>query len=91
MCLAFQVSVPPKALVLQVFMEVRLRRAGHRGGGVNLGKDQFVWEVTENVATTLICAALTAKARMLEHASPLVRLPGQRVALNQDASRFTRK
>ena len=72
-------------------MDVRLCKAGHPGGGVNLGKDRSVWEVAEGIATTFMCAAVTARARMLEHASPLVRLLGQRDALHQDASLLERE
>ena len=43
MCPDFKGSVHPKVLVLQVFMDVRLCKAGHRGGGVKLGKDRSVW------------------------------------------------
>jgi len=36
--------VPPKTLELQVFMDARLCRAGHRGGGVNLAKIGILWK-----------------------------------------------
>ncbi len=72
-------------------MDVRLCRAGHRGGGVELGKDRSVWEVADGIATAFMCAAVTARARMLEHASPLVRLLGQRDALHYDASLLERE
>ena len=76
----------PKTLILQVFMHVRLCRVGHRSGGVNLGKDRSAWELAEGIATAFLYAAVTARARMLEHASPLVRLLGQRDALHHNAS-----
>lgn len=72
-------------------MSVRLFRSGHHGGGVKLGKDRSVWEVAEGIATTFMCAAMAARARMLEHASPLVRLLGQRDALHYDASLLERE
>ena len=59
--------------------------------GVKLGKDRSVWEVSEGIATTFMCAAMTARARMLEQASPLVRLLGQRDALHHDASLLERE
>lgn len=80
-----------KTLVLHVFIDVRLCKAGHRGGGVKLGKDRSVWEVAEGIATTYMCAAMTARARMLEHASPLVWLLGQRDAMHHDASMLERE
>ena len=58
--------------------------------GVNLGKDRSAWEVAEGVATTFMCVAVAARARMLEHASPLVRLLVQRDALHHDASLLER-
>ena len=91
MCPAFEGSVPPKTHVLKVFMDVRLCRAGHRSGGVSLGKERSVWEVAEGIATTFMCAAVTARARMLEHASPLIRLLGQRDALHHDACLLERE
>lgn len=72
-------------------MSVRLCRAGHCHGGVKLGKDRSVWEVAEGIATTFMCAAVTARARMLEHASPLIRLLGYRDAMHHDACLLERE
>lgn len=91
MCPALMGATPAKTLVLQVFMYVRLCRAGHRGGGVKLGKDRSLWQVADGIATAFMCAAVTAKARMLEHPSPLVRVLGQRDALHYDASLLERE
>jgi transposase len=91
MCPAFVGAKSSKQLELQVFKDVRLCRAGHRGGGVNLGKDRSAWEVAEGVATTFMCAAMTARARILEHASSLIRLLGQRDALYHNTSLLERE
>lgn len=56
-----------------------------------MGKVQSVWEVADGIATAFMCAAMTARARMLEHASLLVRLLGQRDALHHDASKLERE
>jgi len=50
-----------------------------------------VWAVADGIATIFMCAAVTARARMLEHASPLVRLMGQRDAIYHDASLLERE
>jgi transposase InsO family protein len=44
------------------------------------------WAVADGIATTFMCAAVTARARMHEHASPLIRFLGQRDALYHDVS-----
>ncbi len=67
-------------------MEAQLFRAGLHCGSFRLGNERPVWEVAEGIATTFMCAVMAARARMLEHASPLVRLLRQRGALYQDAS-----
>ena len=72
-------------------MGVRLCRAGHRSRGVKLGKERSVWEVADGIAIIFMCAAMTARTRMLEHASPLIRLLGQRDALHHDASLLERE
>src|SRR5690606_10423493 len=69
----------------------RLCRVGHRTGGGNLGKDRSARELAESIATVFLCAAVTARARMLEHASPLVRVFGQLDARHHDASLLERE
>jgi len=53
--------------------------------------DRSVWAVADGIATVLMRAAMTARARMLAHASPLVRLMGQRDAIHHDASLLERE
>ncbi|GAB5496033.1 MAG: hypothetical protein Phyf2KO_11130 [Phycisphaerales bacterium] len=47
--------------------------------------------MAEGIATAFLCAAVTARARMLGHASPLVQLLGHRDALHHDASLLERE
>ncbi len=53
--------------------------------------ERSVWAVADGVATLFMCAATTARSRMLEHASPLIRLLAQRDAIYHDASLLERE
>ncbi|MEN1705640.1 MAG: hypothetical protein AAGJ54_09040 [Planctomycetota bacterium] len=44
--------------------------------------NRAMWALADTVATLFACAATTVRARMLAHASPLVRVIGQRDALH---------
>ena len=50
-----------------------------------------MWALADHVATLFACAATTARARMLAHASPLVRVMGQRDALHAETSLLERE
>lgn len=50
-----------------------------------------MWALADRVATLFACAATTARARMLAHASPLVRVMGQRDVLNTERSLLERE
>ncbi len=53
--------------------------------------DRTMWAVADRVATLFTCAAMEARARMLSHASPLMRLMGQRDALHREQSLLERE
>ena len=53
--------------------------------------DRSVWAVADGIATGFVCAAMTARARMMAHASPLVRLTGPRDAIHYDDSLLVRE
>lgn len=50
-----------------------------------------MWALADRVATLFACAATTARARMLAHASPLVRVMGERDALHTEGSLLERE
>ena len=50
-----------------------------------------MWAVADGIATLFMCAAVTARARILEHVSPLVQLIGQRDGIYHDASLLERE
>jgi putative transposase len=49
------------------------------------------WAVADGIATTLMRAAALARTRMLDHASPTVRMMGQRDAASHDAALLERE
>ncbi|MEQ8771143.1 MAG: DDE-type integrase/transposase/recombinase [Phycisphaerales bacterium] len=53
--------------------------------------DRSMWAVADTVATLLACSAVAARARLLTHASPLVRLMAQRDTLNHETALLERE
>ncbi len=53
--------------------------------------ERSVCAVADGVATLFVCAAATARSRMLVHASPLIRLLAQRDAIHHEASLLKRE
>lgn len=56
-----------------------------------MNPERSVWAAADGVAILFMCAATTARSRMLEHASPLIRLLAQRDAIHHDASLLERE
>ena len=50
-----------------------------------------MWAVADTMATLLACSAVAARARLLTHASPLVRLMAQRDTLNHETALLERE
>ena len=50
-----------------------------------------IWALADRLASLLMCAATTARARMLAHSSPLVRVMGQRDHTFSDAALLERE
>ena len=53
--------------------------------------NRTMWALADHVATLFTCAATTARARMLAHASPLVRVMGERDALHKEGCLLERE
>lgn len=50
-----------------------------------------MWAVADTVATLFACAAVTARARMLVHAFPLIKMMGQRDSLFTETALLERE
>ncbi|MEQ8769716.1 MAG: DDE-type integrase/transposase/recombinase [Phycisphaerales bacterium] len=53
--------------------------------------DRSMWAVADTVATLLACSAVAARARLLSHASPLIRLMAQRDTLHHETALLERE
>ena len=72
--------------------DVRLRLPDNGSGGVGMPEsEQSDWAVADGIATLFMRAAVLARTRMLDHASPIVRMMGQRDAASHDAALLERE
>ncbi|MBZ0171412.1 MAG: hypothetical protein K8E66_03440 [Phycisphaerales bacterium] len=53
--------------------------------------NRSVWTIADSIATIFMCAATTARTRMLDHASAIVRMMAQRDTCYYDAALLERE
>lgn len=53
--------------------------------------DRSMWAAADTVATLLACSAVAARARLLAHASPLIRLMAHRDTLHHETTLLERE
>lgn len=72
--------------------DVRPDEPDNSSGGSGMPESERVpWALADGIATAFMCAAMLARTRMLDHASPIVRMMAQRDASSHDAALLERE